>query len=108
MAYGIRISKDGVDANTTPTATNKKDFVFLSDDGSPKVIYAGFLEGEDPFSGATYTHNLGKVPMFFLFVVDSVVNPTLYTPLSVGTKATTTEISTWVQYSYLIILNEGL
>ena len=108
MAYGIRISKDGVDVKKELTSANKKDFVFLSDEGSPKVYYAGFLEGEDMFSGATYTHNLGKVPMFFLFVVDSVTSPTAYTPMSRGTKATTTDISTWVQYSYLIILNEGL
>ena len=43
MEYGIRISKENIDAQKTLTETNKKDFVFISDSNSPKVYYSGFV-----------------------------------------------------------------
>jgi hypothetical protein len=105
--FGIRISKDGIDAGTTLTDANKKDFIFISDESSPKVYYAGFVEGEDPFSGMTYTHNLGYVPMYFMFVTDSVTNPTFYSATRNTLASTSVILETIGMYGYLIILNEG-
>lgn len=107
MEHGIRISKDGVDAQTTLSETNKKDFVFLSDSDSPKVYYAGFIEGEDPFSGMSYTHNLGYVPIYFMFVTDSVTNPTYYSATRNTLASTSIILETIGQYGYLMILKEG-
>lgn len=107
MGYGIRISKDNIDANKTLTETNKKDFVFLSDTNSPKIYYSGFLEAEDPFSGMTYTHNLGYVPMYFMFVTDSVTNPTFYSATRDTLASTSVILETIGQYGYLMILKEG-
>ena len=107
MGYGIRISKDNIDANKALTETNKKDFVFLSDSNSPKVYYSGFIEGADPFSGMTYTHNLGYVPMYFMFVTDSVTNPTFYSATRNTLASTSVILETIGQYGYLMILKEG-
>lgn len=105
--FGIRISKDGVDAETPLTDVNKKDFVFLSDEGSPKVYYSGFVEAPDPFAGITYTHNLGYIPMYFMFITDSVVNPTFYSATRNTLASTSVILETVGMYGYLIILNEG-
>lgn len=106
--FGIRISEEGFDVNTTLTSTNTKDFIFLSDSSSPKVYYAGFLEGESELAGVSYTHNLGYVPMFFLFATDSITAPTFYRAAgSVASATTTTITGNLMQYAYLIILNEG-
>jgi len=107
MGHGIRISKDNIDANKALTETNKKDFVFLSDSNSPKVYYSGFIEGVDPFSGMTYTHNLGYVPMYFMFVTDSVTNPTFYSATRNTLASTSVILETIGQYGYLMILKEG-
>ncbi len=107
MGYGIRISKDNIDANKALTETNKKDFVFLSDSNSPKVYYSGFIEGVDPFSGMTYTHNLGYVPMYFMFVTDSVTNPTFYSATRNTLASTSVILETIGQYGYLMVLKEG-
>lgn len=105
--FGIRISKEGYDVNTTLTSTNAKDFVYLSDENTPKVYYAGFLEAPDEFSAMTYVHNLGYVPMFFLFTTDSITNPTYFAPTE-NTVSSTTTISQFPgTYGYLIILIEG-
>jgi hypothetical protein len=105
--FGIRISKDGVDAGTPLTDTNKKDFTFVSDESSPKIYYSGFVEGADPFSGMTYTHNLGYVPIYFMFVTDSVTNPTYYSATRNTLASTSVILETIGQYGYLIILSEG-
>lgn len=105
--FGIRISQEGVDVNTPLTETNKKDFVFLSDQGSPKVSYAGFVEADDEFSGITYTHNLGYVPIFFMFLVDSISTPTYFRATSNTVSSTTTITQFPGMYAYLIILEEG-
>jgi hypothetical protein len=107
MAYGIRISKDGVDVTKDITDTNKKDFVYISDDNSPKVYYAGFVQGPDAFSGITYTHNLGYIPMYFMFITDSVSNPTFYSATRNTLASTSVILETIGQYGYLVILNEG-
>lgn len=107
MAYGVRISKDGIDATKALTSTNIKDFVFLSDKDSPKVYYANFVESESVFDPIVYTHNLGYVPMFFLFMVDSTSNPTYYQAM-LNTVSSTTAITQFPgQYAYLMILKEG-
>ncbi len=107
MAYGIRISKDGIDATKSVRETNKKDFVYISDDNSPKVHYAGFVESPDPFAGLTYTHNLGYIPMYFMFITDSVSNPTFYSATRNTLASTSIILETIGQYGYLVILNEG-
>lgn len=108
MSYGIRISKDNVDVTQELTDANAKDFVFASDKNSPKVIYSGFLESSSPFDNVTYTHNLGYIPMFFLFEVDSITSPTFYRSADVAASATTTTITgQLMQYAYLIVLQEG-
>lgn len=105
MAYGIRVSNDGIDVNTSPTSTNKKDFAFLSDDNAVKVVYADFFPATG--SGFTYSHGLGKVPMCFLFIVDDVDTPT-YFRATRGFAISSTEVSTSSNWDYyLIILNEG-
>lgn len=105
--FGIRISQEGVDVNTPLTETNKKDFVFLSDEGSPKVSYAGFVEADNEFSAITYTHNLGYVPLYFLFLVDSTSTPTYYAPV-INTLASTTVITQYPgMYAYVMVLEEG-
>lgn len=106
MPYGIRISKDNIDATQEPTETNIKDFVFVSDKNSPKVIFSGFISSGSP--GVSFTHGLGKVPMFFMFSVDSVTSPTYYEAIGDSATATTTTIS-HPTYSkvYFVILNEG-
>ena len=104
--FGIRISKDGVDVKTTLTDANKKDFVFLSEESSPKVYYAGFLTGSG--SGVSYSHNLGYVPMFFMFEVDSTTVPSYYRAVgSMATSTTTVIEEPFIEKAYLIILNEG-
>ncbi len=106
--FGIRISKDGFDANILPTDSTKKNFVYLSEESSPKVYYAGFLEGESELVGVSYTHNLGYVPLFFLFATDSATTPTFYRAAGSNASATTTTITgNLMQYAYLIILVEG-
>jgi len=104
--FGIRISEEGFDVNTPLTATNKKDFVFLSEEGSPKVYYAGFLEGTFPV-GVSYTHNLGYVPMFFLYSTDSVTEPTYFSLVRNAHATTTQVVMSIFEYAYLIILVEG-
>jgi len=105
---GIRISKEGINASNPLVETNKKDFVFLSDDNSPKVIYSGFLTAPDFFTGVSYTHDLGYVPMFFLFATDSPTSPTYYKIVNGLSFSTTTTISGMLMdYGYLIILQEG-
>lgn len=106
--FGIRISKEGKDASATLSETNKKDFVFLSDSNSPKVLFAGFIQSDDPpWTAIEYTHNLGYVPMFFLFLTDSMTNPT-YFEMTTNTVSSTTKISQYPgTYAYLIILQEG-
>jgi hypothetical protein len=108
MSQGIRISKSGVDATKVLTEANKKDFVFLSDENSPKVYYAGFLQEASPgLNMVEYTHNLGYVPMFFLFATDSLT-PTFYRAAGSVASATTTKIEGgFMNYAYLIILKEG-
>lgn len=105
--FGIRISKEGVDVNTALTSTNTKDFTFVSDESSPKIYYAGFVEGEDEFSGITYTHNLGYVPIYFMFITDSVTNPTFYSATRNTLANTSIILETIGMYGYLIILSEG-
>ena len=106
--FGIRISKEGKSVMTALEESNKKDFVFLSEADSPKVYYAGFLEGVSEEAGVSYTHNLGYVPMFFLFSTDSIVTPTFYRAASSAASATTTTIDGYfMQYAFLIILSEG-
>lgn len=102
MGHGIRISKDGIDVNKALTETNKKDFVFLSDEPSVKVYFAGFTP-----AGGDYTHNLGKVPMFFGFTT-SDSGGTHYTAIRLIRSTTTQITSDYVSSIYLIILNEGL
>lgn len=104
--FGIRISEEGFDVNTTPTSTNKKDFIFLSDESSPKVLYAGFLTEASPGAGVSYSHGLSKVPMHFIYYVDSVSAPT-YFEASNSVYATTTAITSTLSKAYLIVLNEG-
>lgn len=106
--FGIRISKEGFDASIAPTSSTKKNFVYLSDESSPKVYYSGFLEGESELAGVSYTHNLGYVPLFFLFATDSVTTPAFYRAAgSVASATTTTITGNLMQYAYLIILVEG-
>ena len=106
--FGIHISKEGFDANTTPTETNKKDFVYLSGDDSPKVIYSGFITGTGFPASGSFTHNLGYVPLFFLFATDSTTSPTYFKSADILASATTTTIYTNLEtYTYLIILQEG-
>mgnify|MGYP001078844230 CR=1 FL=1 len=105
--FGIRISEADFDVNTALTESNKKDFVYLSDESTPKVYYAGFLEAPDQYSAMTYEHNLGYVPMFFLFLTDSKTSPTYFNP-SINVAADTTIITQYPgTYGYLIILEEG-
>jgi len=106
--FGIRISKDGKNVLDPPTEATKKDFVFLSESNTPKVFYSGFLEEAIPFGGVSYEHNLGYVPMFFLFEVDSVSNPTFFRSADMAGGSTTTTITgQLISYAYLIILQEG-
>ena len=106
MPYGIRISKDNIDATQGLTETNIKDFVFVSDKNSPKVIFSGFISSATP--GVSFTHGLGRVPMFFMFSVDSVTNPTYYRAIGDSAIATTTTISnTESSKVYFVILSEG-
>ena len=106
MPYGIRISKDNIDATQGLTETNIKDFVFVSDKNSPKVIFSGFISSATP--GVSFTHGLGRVPMFFMFSVDSVTNPTYYRAIGDSAIATTTTISNPVSSKvYFVILSEG-
>ena len=107
MEYGIRISKENIDAQKALTETNKKDFVFISDSNSPKVYYSGFVEGEDSLSGITYTHNLGYVPMYFMFITDSATNPTFYRATRDTLASTSVIHEDNGQYGYFIILKEG-
>lgn len=106
MPYGIRISKDNIDATQGLTETNIKDFVFVSDKNSPKVVFSGFISSATP--GVSFTHGLGRVPMFFMFSVDSVTSPTYYEAIGDSAIATTTTIS-HPTYSkvYFVILSEG-
>lgn len=105
--FGIRVSKEGENASVPLTEATKKDFVFLSDSNSPKVYYAGFVEAPDPFAGITYTHNLGYVPMYFMFVTDSITNPTFYSATRNTLASTSIILETVGMYGYLVILNEG-
>ena len=103
--FGIRVSKDGIDASTPPTDATKKNFTFVSTDKSPVVYYSGFSEEPTPGAGASYTHNLGKIPIFFIFSVDSTTSPTYY-----GAEtgySTTTAIYSEAAKIYIIILNDG-
>lgn len=106
MPYGIRTSKDNIDATQELSETNIKDFVFVSDKNSPKVIFSGFISSATP--GVSFTHGLGRVPMFFMFSVDSVTSPTYYSAIGDFAVATTTTIS-HPTYSkvYFVILSEG-
>lgn len=103
--FGIRVSEEGFDVKTTPSDVNKKRFIFLSDDKSPIIYYAGFLEETSPGAGVSYSHNLGRHPLYFMFYVDSVSNPTYYQAIKAST--TTTTISSTYERAYVIILNEG-
>jgi hypothetical protein len=99
----IRISKPGVDVKKNITETNKKDFILLSLTELHKMRFAGFV------TGGSYTHNLGKVPVFFAWKVDSVVTPTKFSLLATDSipKATSTKIIDLPNPAYLIIFNEG-
>jgi hypothetical protein len=107
--FGIRASKDGFSASGVLTDSLKKNFSFISDDSSPKVYYAGFIEEASPgLNVVEYTHNLGYYPAFFLFATDSVTNPTFYRLAgSVATATTTKIIGDFMAYAYLVILVEG-
>ena len=106
MPYGVRISKDNIDATQELTETNIKDFIFVSDKNSPKVVFSGFISSGSP--GVSFTHGLGKVPMFFMFSVDSVTSPTYYKAIGDYAEATTTTIShPFATKVYFVILDEG-
>ena len=106
--FGIRVSEEDFDVKTTPTDSNKKNFVYLSSDNSPKVIYAGFITGTGFPASGSFTHNLGYVPLFFLFATDSTTSPTYFKSADILASATTTTIYTNLEtYTYLVILQEG-
>lgn len=96
----IRISKPGIDVTKKITETNKKDFILLSLTELHKLRYAGFV------TSGSYTHGLGKVPIFFNWQVDSATSPTTYTA-NKDARASNTAITNLVNPSYIIIFNEG-
>ena len=108
--FGIRISKDGKNVLDPPTEATKKDFVFLSESNTLKVFYSGFIPttGTPPTVSGSYTHNLGYIPLFFVFDADSPPSPTFFRAADVGGVATTTVIETQlVDNPYVIIFEEG-
>jgi len=108
MSYGIRISKSGIDVTQSLTDSNAKDFVLTYDKDSPKIIYAGFVATTGFPPTGSYTHNLGYVPLFFVFETDSSTSPTYFRSADVGGTATTTTIDIQlISNPYIIILQEG-
>ena len=104
--FGIRVSKEGVNVSIVPTDSTKTNYTYLSTDNNPTIYYAGFAEESSlGAEDASYVHNLGKIPIFFVFVVDSVTNPTYFRPINA--YSTTTTIYTEESYIYIIILREG-
>lgn len=98
----IRISKEGVDVEQTVTETNKKDFVILDTTEADKLLFAGIVEG------TAYTHNLGYVPWFRVFTVDSATTPTEFTRKIEGIEADTVNISGFNNPSYLMIFHRSV
>lgn len=93
----IRISKEGVDVEKTITESNKKDFILLSLTELHKLRFAGVI------TSGTYTHNLGRIPIFFVWNLDEDLN---YRQITYP-KATTTQITGLVGTNYLMVFNEG-
>lgn len=96
----ILISKPGVEVTDTITEDNKKDFILISSVEAHKILFAGFV------TTGTYTHNLGKIPFYHLWQVDSAVSPTYYRKSKAG-RDTTTQIQNIPNPSYLLLFNEG-
>jgi hypothetical protein len=101
----IRISKPGVDVEEEITETNKKDFILLSTADADKLVIATMVEG------TSYAHNLGYVPWFLAFGVDSASNPTEFRPLENspwgGAVGTTTQILGLSNPTYLMIFHRN-
>jgi hypothetical protein len=96
----IRISKEGIDVEKTITETNKKDFILLSLTELHKLRYAGIV------TGGSYTHDLDRIPVFFVWRVNSSTNPTEFYAY-LDSRASTTQITNMPSNAYLMIFNEG-
>jgi len=97
--HGIKIAKDGFSASEIPTEATKKNYIILNSVDAHKLVYAGMV------SGGSYTHNLTYVPFHFAFQVDSVVTPTVFSPIKA--RVTTTEIFGLPSSAYIMLFNEG-
>lgn len=98
--YGIKIAKKGFSVHDPITESNKKNYIVLNTVDAHKIIYAGYV------TGGSYNHNLGYVPYFDVWYVDSITNPTIFTPVSYA-EATDTHIQGLPNQAYLMIYNEG-
>lgn len=96
----ILISKPGVEVTDTITEDNKKDFVLISDVEAHKILFAGFV------TAGSYTHNLGRIPFYHVWQVDSTTSPT-YFRATKATRDTINQIQNIPNPSYLLLFNEG-
>lgn len=98
--YGIKISKEGYDAETIPTEANKKNFILLDQTEAHKLHYKGYPDG-------TYTHGLGKKPIFFIFTADDSSNPTYFYAKKIG-YCDDDKVYGASGNDYLIVFNESI
>ena len=95
--YGIKVSKAGQSVTDVPSESNKKNFVVLDASESQKLVYAEMIKN------TTYTHNLGYVPIYYVFGADDGDNPTVFTRDIASVECTTTVISGFANPSYIML-----
>lgn len=94
--YGIKVTREDINV---VDESNKKGFNFLNTADSHKIIYADFTKS------TIYDHNLGFVPFFLAFQVDSGGTPSVFTAISTP-RATASRITNLPNPGYLIIFRE--
>lgn len=96
--YGIKIARPGKDTSST----DPKDYVILSSEENHKLLYKGWV------TGGSYTHNLGKLPVFYVFEADGTANPTYFTRSNTNGEPGTANITGLPGTCYLIVFREGV
>ena len=99
--YGIKISKPGFDVKATPTEETKKNFVILDTVDAHKMIVAQIV------TGGTFNHNLGYVPFFIAWQVDSSSDPTIFTATRIA-RATNTQITNIPNPGYIMVFHRSV
>jgi hypothetical protein len=93
----IKISAPGIDVKTGDI----KDMVLLNQEDAHKLSHSAFI------TTGSYTHGLGRKPIFFCFETDSSSSPT-YFQLTKDARANSTQIVNIPNPSYLVVYREGI